>query len=58
MRVNLCRDRALVTTTTLRVRTSRSDVYVWRERRRVRVLRLRVPQRFDDGSEPYDPDVM
>lgn len=61
MRINLCRDRALVAAATVRIRTRRSDLYVWQEPGRFRVMWFRVPhlpERFDDGSEPYDPDVM
>jgi hypothetical protein len=62
MRVNLCRDPALVTGACLRIQTRRNELFVWREGWRVRVWRSRRPWRFedgfDDGTEPYDPDVM
>lgn len=41
MKVNLCRDPALVVSACLRIRTKYTEVYLWRVGWRLRVMRLK-----------------
>lgn len=42
MKINLCRDPALVVGATLRIRTKRNEYYVWHEGWRLRSYRVRA----------------